>query len=357
MIPIIYLHTGTPYPIGAVQLGIGTQRELNKAHQLMIYNASVGSSLRWMAERGTIDKEEWKKYSSSPGAILEYDKLNEGSSPPKEVMPINLNSAFYEVTKNAENDLADLMGARPQMAGMRQESETYRGMMAMDEFSTRRIKSWMTNVVEPALERVGQVYTDYCQAIYTAHKVIRIVNPDTGKTVIKELNKPIYADFGEVVSRYNDYTSTKFDIKIVSGGTLPSNRWLKLQMYENWFQSGIIDDIAFVAETDIPNKEQLLVRNSLYAKLKQQIGAQEEEIKSMRGTLETYQRELERAGIEDKVKTYENELVRAVANFKANLASMEAKKKEETKKLLEVAKLELKSVPTKDNAAKKEKKT
>jgi hypothetical protein len=71
--PIVPLHfkwTGTPYPISAVSPLVGKQQEINKSHQIMVHNASLGSSLRWMYEEGSIDADTWEKYSSSPGALL-----------------------------------------------------------------------------------------------------------------------------------------------------------------------------------------------------------------------------------------------------------------------------------------------
>ena len=45
IVPFHFKWTGTPYPISAVSPLIGKQREINKAHQLLVHNASLGSSL------------------------------------------------------------------------------------------------------------------------------------------------------------------------------------------------------------------------------------------------------------------------------------------------------------------------
>ena len=62
LVPFHFKWTGTPFPISAVAPLVGKQRELNKAHQLMVHNASLGSSLRWMHEEGSIDTDQWEKY-------------------------------------------------------------------------------------------------------------------------------------------------------------------------------------------------------------------------------------------------------------------------------------------------------
>ena len=42
----------------------------NKSHQIMLHNANLASNLRWLYTEGSVDEEEWEKYSSSPGAML-----------------------------------------------------------------------------------------------------------------------------------------------------------------------------------------------------------------------------------------------------------------------------------------------
>ena len=91
IIPVHYNYTGTPYPMSAVAPLIGKQKELNKAHQLMIHNASLGSSLRWVYVDGSIDTDYWEKYSAAPGALL---PINNGYEIPKEVQPAPLSTAF-----------------------------------------------------------------------------------------------------------------------------------------------------------------------------------------------------------------------------------------------------------------------
>ena len=44
IIPFHYKWTGTPYPVSAVSPLVGKQKEINKSHQIMVHNASLGSS-------------------------------------------------------------------------------------------------------------------------------------------------------------------------------------------------------------------------------------------------------------------------------------------------------------------------
>jgi len=300
IVPFHFKWTGTPFPISAVSPLIGKQRELNKAHQLMVHNASLGSSLRWMHEEGSIDTDMWEKYSSSPGALL---PVRPGATPPTPVQPAPLSNAFFGIVNEGKNDMEYLAGIYAAAQGdTGAQHETYRGMLAMDEYGTRRVKQWLKASIEPSLRQLGRVVQQFSQAVYTAHKVFRIVQPSALQEERKiEINVPMYNDLGEAIGKFKDYGAAKFDIRIVSGSTLPVNRWAYLAELKDLMNIGVVDDIAVLAETDIRNKEQIAKRKSLYAQLQSQLSSMEEAIKDKDGTIETLERQLVQAGIKNQV--------------------------------------------------------
>jgi len=303
IIPIPYLYTGTPYPMSAVMPLIGKQQEINKAHQIMIHNANLASNLRWMYEEGSVDESEWEQYSSSPGALLKY---RQGFQPPTPILPAPINNAFYTITQQGKSDAEYISGVPSAMMGFTSEqSETYRGLLANDEFGTRRLKSWMSTIVEPSLEHLGNCFKMVAQSHYQIDKVFRIVQPEAGQeqTDDKEvrINIPIFNDYGKAIGKWMDYESSKFDVRIIAGATLPLNRWALLEEYFKWYQAGLIDDIAMIAETDIRNKKQLVDRKSVYSQLQSQVEQMTEAIKDKEGTIETLERQLVQSGIKMKV--------------------------------------------------------
>jgi hypothetical protein len=318
VIPFHYKWTGTPYPISAVAPLIGKQQEINKAHQIMVHNASLGSSLRWMYEEGSIDAELWEKYSASPGALL---PIRPGVERPTPVMPAPLANAFFQIVQEAKGDMEYLAGIYSSMMGdSGGASETYRGMLAMDEYGTRRIKQWMSTSIEPALKQLGQVTVQFAQATYTAQKRFRIIQPSAiqeGKT--QEINIPVYNDMGEAIGKSMDISAHKFDIRIVSGSTLPVNRWAYLEELKQLMQLGVVDDIAVLAETDIKNKEKIVQRKSLYAQLQGQLGQLQEAIKDKDGTIETLERQLVQAGIKGKVMQADIEINKKKEEVKSQM--------------------------------------
>jgi len=318
IVPFHYKWTGTPYPMSAVAPLVGKQRELNKAHQLMVHNASLGSSLRWLYEEGAIEEDEWEKYSSAPGAMLKY---RPGHNPPTPVQPMPLPNAFFGLVQQGKGDMEYLAGIYSSMQGdTQQQHETFRGMLAMDEYGTRRIKYWMKNSIEPALRQLGEVVKQYTQSVYTANKVFRLVQPNAiAEQREVEINIPIYNDMGQAIGKWKDYASAKFDVKIVAGSTLPINRWAYLSELKELMQQGVIDDVAVLAETDIRNKEQIMKRKSLYAQLSGQVQQLSEEVKDKDGTIETLERQLVQAGIKGKVMQAEVEINKKKEEVKSSM--------------------------------------
>ena len=318
VIPFHFKWTGTPFPISAVSPLIGKQQEINKAHQIMVHNASLGSSLRWMYEEGSIDAETWEKYSSAPGALL---PIRPGVTPPTPVQPAPLSSAFFQIVQQGKSDMEYLAGIYSSMMGDQSgAAETYRGMLALDEYGTRRIKQWMNTSIEPALKQLGQIVIQFAQATYTANKRFRIVQPSAiqeGKD--QEINIPVYNDLGEAIGKSMDIAAQKYDIRIISGSTLPINRWAYLEELKQLMQMGVVDDVAVLAETDIRNKDKIVQRKSLYAQLQGQVQQLSEVLKDKEGTIETLERQLVQAGIKQKVMQADVEINKQKEQIKTGM--------------------------------------
>mgnify|MGYP003143679581 CR=1 FL=1 len=307
LIPFHFKWTGTPYPISAVSPLVGKQREMNKAHQIMVHNASLGSSLRWMHEEGSIDVEHWEKYSSSPGALL---PVRPGSQAPTPVIPAPLSNAFFQIVQEGKQDMEYLAGIYAAMQGdTSAQHETYRGMLAMDEYGTRRVRQWMQHSIEPGLRQLGRVIMQFTQSVYTANKRFRIVQPSALQEQREvEINVPIYNDLGEAIGKSMDFENAKFDVNIVAGSTLPVNRWAYLEELKSLMQLGVVDDIAVLAETDIKNKDQIAKRKSLYSEMRGKIESQEQQLQDKEGTIETLSRQLVQAGIQEKIMQADKEI-------------------------------------------------
>ena len=113
---------------------------------------------------------------------------------------------------------------------------------------------------------------------------------------------------GEAIGRYMDYEVARFDVRIVTGSTLPVNRWAYLAELKDLMQLGVIDNMSVLAETDIKNKEQIAERLDTVSQLQGQLSGMEEQLKDKEGTIETLERQLVQAGIKGKVMQAEMEI-------------------------------------------------
>jgi len=222
-----------------------------------------------------------------------------------------------------------------------QQHDTFRGMLAMDEYGTRRIKYWMKNSIEPALRQLGEVVKQYSQAVYTANKVFRIVQPNALQEERQvEINIPMYNDLGEAIGKWKDYSTAKFDIRVISGSTLPINRWAYLAELKELLQAGVVDDMAVLAETDIRNKEQIAKRKSLYSQLSGQVQQLSEAMKDKEGTIETLERQLVQAGIKSKVMQAEVEINKKKEEVKSSIEAEKSSQQSQGAHLRQAAKNE-----------------
>mgnify|MGYP003147533242 FL=1 len=346
IVPIPYMYTGTPYPMSAVTPLIGKQQEINKAHQIMLHNANLASNLRWMYEEGAVPEDEWEKYSSAPGALLKY---RQGFATPTPILPAPINNAFYSVVQEGKADAEYISGVPSAMMGFTNEqTETYRGLLANDEFGTRRLKAWMGSVVEPALEHLGRCFQMIAQKHYTIEKVFRIVQPEAGQSPQEQekeikINVQIYNDYGDVIGKFKDYASARFDIRVVSGATMPVNRWALLEEYFKWFQAGLIDDIAMIAETDIRNKEQIVQRKSMLSQMQGQLQSMQDAMKDREGTIETLERQLVQSNIKQKSQEGSLEVRKSVLDTQAQQKLLRRLMQEEFKNMKEELKSDMKS--------------
>jgi len=302
IIPIPYVYTGNPYPVSAMKYMLGKQDEINKAHQIMIHNATLSSNGQWLITKGSVtDLDAWEDNSTMPGGILEY-VYSGPESKPERVQPLPLNNAFYSVVQEGRGQMEYTSGINSGMMGMADVSDRvpFRSLMANDEFGTRKLKSWIQSVFEPALTHAGKVFIDISQHVYKVHKIFRIVKE--GGFDEYELNIPLYDKKGDIVGKYLDYETANFDIRVVSGSTFPTNREMRESKYYEYFKDGLIDDIEMIKYTDIEDKEGVIQRKSVNAQLQGKIEDQEQEIKQLKGDNET----LERQVVQSRIKINSN---------------------------------------------------
>ena len=144
--------------------------------------------------------------------------------------------------------------------------------------------------IEAALVRVGQVGIPLMQQLYTSQKTFRVVQPNNS---INEyvINKKLVDDKTDELKVINDITIGMYDVMVVSGSTLPSNRYAELEFYMDAYQKGIIDRQEVLKKTEVFDMEGVMQRTDEIAKLQQALEQKEEENKKLKGDIQTRDRE------------------------------------------------------------------
>ena len=144
--------------------------------------------------------------------------------------------------------------------------------------------------IEAALVRVGQVAIPLQQQLYTSEKTFRVVQPNNSINDYV-INKQLVDDKSGELKIINDMTLGRYDVIVVSGSTLPSNRYAELEFYMDAYQKGIIDRQEVLKKTEVFDMEGVMQRTDEIAKLEQALKQQQEENKQLKGDLQTRDRE------------------------------------------------------------------
>lgn len=300
IIPLPYRHTGNPYPMSVAMDIVGKQEEINKSHQIMIHHANLSSSPRWLAENGQItDIKSFEEKSSTPGSVLNYNPGTNGQAPTA-VQPLPLNSAFYQITRDGAHDMEYISGMSHYMMGQGERSgrEPYRGLLAQDDFGTRRVRGFATNVLNEFMALVGTIVDDFAKELYQAEKVFHVANPDDPELIETFTINPIEED--DVAKFFND-KSTRYNIMFVGGSTLLVNRWAELEQMLELYEKGIVDKSAVLLKTDLGNKKAILQRIDDLTNAIQQIEQLQEQIRELAKNNEILERQVVNARIAAKV--------------------------------------------------------
>jgi hypothetical protein len=310
VVPIMNGWNRNPYPMSDVRLVKGLQEYINKIRSLIIAHASTSTNTKLLIPRGAINKKQLEEDWGRAGtAVIEFDPE---LGTPVVAGPVPLPNELYKNEADARADIERILGIYALMQGDGGSApQTYKGTVAMDEYGQRRIKSKRDDI-EEGLNQLARVVVGLIQYVYQDEKVLRLMQPNNmPKEVV--MNSPIYDDLGNYMGKINDITVGKYDVIVTSGSTLPSNRWARFEYYMQLHQAGLIDQIEVLKQTDVADMEGVLERSGQMQQLQGQVQSQQEEIKKLKGDLQTAQRESLHDRKRVEVKEFEKKLAKAEA--------------------------------------------
>ena len=287
IIPIVNLHTRTPYPMSDVRMVKGLQDYINKTRSLIIAHATTATNMKVLVPSGSVDMREFEEKWAQPGVGIEVD-FDMGQ--PVVASPAPLPNELYNNEQTAKNDIDHQLGLYEMMMGNSQAApQTYKATISLDEFGQRKIKSKLADV-EGSLQRLAKVAIQMMQELYQEEKIFRVVQANNSLTEFA-VNKKLYDDKTNEVKIANDITIGKYDVVYVSGSTLPSNRYAELEFYMDAYGKGIIDKAEVLKKTEVFDMEGVLERTDTIQQLTQQVEQLGKQLKKMGGDMQTLERE------------------------------------------------------------------
>tara|TARA_R110000822_G_scaffold75287_5_gene181074 strand:- start:1728 stop:4091 length:2364 start_codon:yes stop_codon:yes gene_type:complete len=289
--PIVLImnqHTRTPYPIGDVRMVKGMQEYINKTRSLIIAHATTSTNVKILVPSGSVDMREFEKKWAQPGVAIEVDMDN---GAPQPIQPTPLPNELYQNENSAKNDIDHQLGLYELMMGNSSVApHTYKATVSLDEFGQRKIRSKLMDI-EAGLKRAGEVAIPMCQQLYQSQKLFRLINPNNSMSEFM-MNKRMVDDKTGEINILNNIGVGKYDVIVVTGSTLPTNRYAQLEMYMDAYEKGIIDRQEVLKKTEVFDIEGVMERTDTVAKLEQALEQAQEQIKELSGDLQTREREV-----------------------------------------------------------------
>ena len=288
--PIVFFmnqHTRTPYPVSDVRMVKGLQEYINKTRSLIIAHATTSTNTKILIPSGSIDMKEFEEKWAQPGVAIECD-FDQGQPVP--VQPSPLPNELYSNEQTAKSDIDHQLGLYEMMMGNSQVApNTYKATISIDEFGQRKMKSKLMDI-EVGLKRLGEIAIPMMQQLYKEEKLIRLLRPNNSVSKFS-INKKLYDDKGQMVNVINRLDTGKYDVIVVTGSTLPTNRYAQLEMYMDAYEKGIIDKLEVLKKTEVFDMEGVLERTDMVQQLQSQVAQAQEQIKKLQGDLQTRERE------------------------------------------------------------------
>lgn len=159
IIPLVYDHRDTPYPLGRVWYLYPLQRALNKFVMIAILNGSLMNSMRILAEEDSVvDIDEWKKNFATPGAILRWKQVVPGYTKPPQILESKpLNEAWLSFPRYLTYIMEYISGIFGVMMGdSRETPDIFSTVASLQSAGGNKIKRRLAQS-DATLSKVGYV--------------------------------------------------------------------------------------------------------------------------------------------------------------------------------------------------------
>ena len=320
LIPMVNRLTDNPYPESDISQVKTLQQSVNVAWSLYLAHLATSIGGKAFVPIGALDRRKAEEQLGKAGhGLIEYDATQGGI---QVMQPVPLSATANVTIQKLESDIQMTLGVLVNM-GFQPEAkeEGYRERLLRDEQTIQRLLQTIKDV-EAALALAGTVAQRLASQYFIYERTFRIVQP-SGKVDSFTVNQNVHSDYTGEIRRINDLTTGRYDVRIQEASMLPENKAAQLAMMFEMYDRQLIDQIEVLKHMDHFDLDELLERFGQMQQLQQQVAAQEEEIKRLKGDLQTADREAVAARKRTEVSRFQAEMARRTARADAELSNYE----------------------------------
>lgn len=284
-------HDRTPYPMGDIRIATPLQQQLDKLSNLMMTYLQNITNLKLLIQKDSAVKKQIEEALQQAGvSVIEVDMESGDHAPFPLQYPQMPNAAFTE-KQNIIRQIQRIIGSYAFQDGeVTSAPRTLGGTVQIDQMMQRRA-SYKQRKIEASMNQMAKVICQFIPNVYSKEKEIRIINPNRSSDNIIFNKQELDEKTNEIVL-VNNISNMEYDVRIVSGSMLPTNRQQELQILTNAFQTGLIKNATPIIELlPIDNVEEVLEDENTIKKAESMIIQLQGQIKQMEALIQTLQRE------------------------------------------------------------------
>lgn len=333
------------------------QDGINKTTAHSLLNAQLHGHVKMMAPKGSIDKEEFKLFASSPMHLLEYELevVNGHPVPPERMQASPLPSAHYELSGWLIKMVELVTGMYSVMQGSPYEApSTVGGTQSLQAYGSQRIKD-KAGTNDVAYSKLCHNTISMAVFYNDPKKEYRFISDDSEEGREEQWRT---VKLGDDMPNINDY-----DVVAIPSPSTPTSRMLATQVLTQIAQQ--VGDPAIVTEVlqqtlkllDLPEGDKISKRIDTIKVLQQQLSDSAEQINRMTqqldNTVKSNEALMVKMRVMEQTNVIENKAIRQQAELENHieLAKQEVtlkkdhvldkienkeKEHEETKKSIEI---------------------
>lgn len=287
-------HDRSPYPMGDIRITKPLQQQLDKLSNLIMTYLQNITNLKLVVQKNSAVKKELEEAMQKAGvSIIEVDFEND--KPPFALQYPPFPNAAFQEKQNLIRQIQRIIGSYSFQDGEVQQVPRTTGLGQQIDQSMQRRASYKQRKMEATLNQMAKVISQYIPKVYTEQKEIRILQPNHMKPNEIIFNQP-QPEQGQI-KLINDITTMEFDVRVVSGSMLPSNKQQELQTLFMARQSGVITDPTPIIELlPLDNVDEIIEREGALKQAQSAIQQLEATNEQLQGQIQTLQRQIIQMG-------------------------------------------------------------